>query len=76
MSVMAAVEVCRSVDMVVVDFPRNIGDTMTAFFWPEFAVAYGAALIGLACVVPYTPKLTSDASKKAQEPMYQPTLGS
>src|SRR5690242_20763741 len=45
---------------------------MPAFFWPEFAVLYGAALIGVACVTPYTLELTADAFKKAQERMRQP----
>src|SRR5690348_17312882 len=45
---------------------------MSAFSWPEFAVLYGAALIGVACVTPYTLELTADAFKKAQERMRQP----
>ena len=45
---------------------------MPAFFWPEFAVLFGAAVIGIACVTPYTLELTADAFKKAQERMRQP----
>lgn len=45
---------------------------MSAFSWPEFAVLYGAALIGVACVTPYTLELTADAFKRAQERMHQP----
>lgn len=45
---------------------------MSAFFWPEFAVLYGAGLIGVACVTPYTLELTADAFNKAQERMHQP----
>ena len=45
---------------------------MSAFFWPEFAILFGAALIGVACVMPYTLELTGDAFKKAQERMHRP----
>ena len=45
---------------------------MSAFFWPEFAVLYGAAVIGVACVMPYTLELTADAFKRARERMRQP----
>ncbi len=45
---------------------------MSAFSRPEFAVLYGAALIGVACVTPYTLGLTADAFKRAQERMQQP----
>ena len=39
---------------------------MTAFSWPEFAIVYGAALIGAAGVMPYTIELTGEALKKAE----------
>ncbi len=45
---------------------------MPAFSWPEFAILYGAALIGIACVMPYTLELTAAAFQKAQERMRQP----
>jgi hypothetical protein len=45
---------------------------MSAYFWPEFAILYGASLIGIACVMPYTLELTADAIKKAQERMRRP----
>lgn len=45
---------------------------MVAFSWPEFAVLYGAAVIGIACVMPYTLELSADAFKKAQARMRQP----
>jgi hypothetical protein len=45
---------------------------MSAYFWPEFAILGGAAVIGIACVMPYTVELTADAMKKAQERMHQP----
>jgi hypothetical protein len=43
-----------------------------ASFWPEFAILFSAALIGIACVMPYTLELTSAAIQKAQERMRQP----
>ncbi len=45
---------------------------MLAFSWPAFAILYGAALIGIACVMPYTLELTGDAINKAQARMRQP----
>src|SRR5260370_27355752 len=45
---------------------------MSAFSWPEFATLYGAALLGVACVMPYTLELTRDAINKAQARMRQP----
>jgi hypothetical protein len=45
---------------------------MPAHFWPEFAILYGAALIGIACVTPYTLELTGDLLAKAQERVRQP----
>src|SRR5262249_5975030 len=45
---------------------------MSAFFWPEFAILCGAALLGIACVTPYTLELSHDAIKKAQERTHQP----
>jgi len=46
---------------------------MFVFPWLEFAILCGAALLGVACVMPYTMELTRDAFKKAQERMHQPT---
>jgi Type II CAAX prenyl endopeptidase Rce1-like len=45
---------------------------MSAFFWPEFAILFGAAVIGIACVTPYTLELTADAFAKAQARMRRP----
>ena len=45
---------------------------MSAYFWPEFAILYITALIGIACVTPYTLELTAEAFAKAQERMRQP----
>ena len=45
---------------------------MSAFSWPAFAILFGAAVIGIACVMPYTLELTRDAINKAQERMRQP----
>jgi hypothetical protein len=40
---------------------------MPAYFWPEFAILFGAGIIGIACVTPYTLELLADAVQKAQE---------
>ncbi len=45
---------------------------MSAFFWPEFAILCGAAVLGIACVTLYTLELSRDAFKKAQERAHQP----
>ena len=45
---------------------------MSAFSWPEFAILFGAALLGVACVTPYTLELGRDALNKAQARMHQP----
>jgi hypothetical protein len=45
---------------------------MPALFWPEFAILFGAAVVGVACVMPYTLELTGKALKKAQERIRQP----
>jgi hypothetical protein len=45
---------------------------MFIFSWPEFAILCGAALLGIACVMPYALELRPDAFKKAQERMHQP----
>ncbi|HEY0754952.1 MAG TPA: CPBP family glutamic-type intramembrane protease [Ktedonobacteraceae bacterium] len=45
---------------------------MFAFFWPEFALLWGAALLGIVCVTPYTLELSRDALSKARERMHQP----
>lgn len=45
---------------------------MPAYFWPEFIILFGAAIIGIACVMPYTLELTHEAFAKAQARMRQP----
>src|SRR5271165_7105288 len=45
---------------------------MSVFSWSEFLLLFGAAVIGIACVTPYTLELTSGAFQKAQERMHQP----
>ncbi len=45
---------------------------MSAFSWTEFALLWVAAMIGVACVMPYTLELTPDAFKKAQERIHKP----
>lgn len=45
---------------------------MPAFSWSEFAVLFAAAVIGIACVMPYTVELTGDALRRAQERMHRP----
>jgi membrane protease YdiL (CAAX protease family) len=47
-------------------------DIVSAFSWSEFGVLFGAAVIGLACVMPYTLELTGSALKRAQERTHQP----
>jgi hypothetical protein len=34
--------------------------------WPEFGVLFAEAIIGIACVTPYTFELTREAIKKAE----------
>jgi hypothetical protein len=46
---------------------------LVAFSWAEFAILFGAAVIGIACVMPYTMELTADAIKKAQARRHLPT---
>jgi hypothetical protein len=46
---------------------------MPAFSWPEFGILWGAAIIGAACVTPYTLELTAEALAKARERMRLPT---
>ncbi len=45
---------------------------MSAFSWPEFGILFGAAVLGIACVLPYTLELTGEALQKAQDRMRQP----
>ncbi len=45
---------------------------MPAFFWPEFGILLGAALIGIACVTPYTMELGAAAIRKSQKPLPMP----
>lgn len=45
---------------------------MSIFSWSEFAILYGAALFGVACVTPYTLELGRDALSKVQERMHRP----
>jgi hypothetical protein len=46
---------------------------LVPFFWSEFTILFGAGVIGIACVMPYTMALTADAIKKAQERRHLPT---
>lgn len=45
---------------------------MFEFFWSEFAILCGAALLGVVCITPYTLELSRDMLKKAQERMHRP----
>lgn len=45
---------------------------MVAFPWSEFAILFGAAVIGIACVTPYSLELAADAMKRAQERIRRP----
>jgi hypothetical protein len=45
---------------------------MSADFWTEFAILFSAAVVGIACVTPYTLDLTREAFAKALERMRQP----
>lgn len=45
---------------------------MFLFSWSEFGILFGAAVLGVACVTPYTLELTAHALKKAQERTRQP----
>ena len=45
---------------------------MPAFSWSEFAVLWGAAIIGVACVTPYILELSADAINRAQARMRRP----
>lgn len=45
---------------------------MSAFSWPEFAILFGAALVGIACVTPYSLELSADAMSKARQRMRRP----
>ena len=45
---------------------------MFAFFWPEFAILCGAAVLGVVCVMPYTLELSHDTLNKARERMRRP----
>jgi hypothetical protein len=45
---------------------------LVVFSWSEFAILFAAAVIGIACVTPYTLELTSDAMKRAQERIHRP----
>lgn len=45
---------------------------MFVFSWPEFAILCGAALLGIACIMPYILELSQDTLKKAQERIHRP----
>ncbi|HKF35277.1 MAG TPA: CPBP family glutamic-type intramembrane protease [Ktedonobacteraceae bacterium] len=45
---------------------------MVAFSWAEFAILFGAAVIGIACVMPYTMELSANAVNKALERRHLP----
>lgn len=45
---------------------------MPAFSWAEFAILLGAAVIGIACVTPYSLELNAAAISKARGRMRQP----
>src|SRR5215831_19444495 len=45
---------------------------VSTFSWAEFAILFGAAVIGIACVTPYTLELTADALAKAQARIRRP----
>ena len=45
---------------------------MFVFSWPEFAILYGAALLGVVCVTPYTLELGRETLKKAQDRIHRP----
>jgi Type II CAAX prenyl endopeptidase Rce1-like len=45
---------------------------LIVFSWSEFAVLFGAAVIGIACVMPYTLELTADTMKRALERRHLP----
>jgi hypothetical protein len=45
---------------------------MFAGFWLQFAILFGAALIGVACVMPYTLELTAQAFAQAVARLRQP----
>lgn len=45
---------------------------MPAFSWSEFAVLFGAAVLGIACVTPYILELSADAINRAEARMRRP----
>lgn len=45
---------------------------MPAFSWSEFAILFGAAIVGIACITPYSLELSAGALKKALERMHRP----
>lgn len=45
---------------------------MPSFSWTEFVILYGAAVVGIVCVMPYTLELGAGAIAKARERMRQP----
>jgi hypothetical protein len=45
---------------------------MAAFSWSEFAILFGAAIVGIACVTPYSLELSAETLRKALERMRQP----
>lgn len=41
---------------------------MPAYFWPEFAILFSAAMIGVACITSHTLALSAGAIAKAPSP--------
>lgn len=51
---------------------RNEAITMSAFFWPEFFILFGAAVIGIVCVMPYSLELSHEVLAKAVARIHRP----
>lgn len=45
---------------------------MSTFSWREFGILFGAAVVGIACVMPYSLELSAEAIRKARERIHQP----
>jgi hypothetical protein len=45
---------------------------MPAFSWAEFAILWGAAMVGVVCIIPYSLELSAEAISKAQGRMRLP----
>jgi hypothetical protein len=46
--------------------------SLPPFSWPEFAILFVAALVGVACVMPYVLELSAGALNNARERMHRP----